>query len=168
MSAGGAAIVSDWSIVIQIVGAASATLMGLLFVAIQLNREWIVKYPTLRGRAIETLLILGLPLVASILLAIPGQSVRSLGAELVILGIIHGLGVIAANSKRKEGAPVTPLDRRLSHATPALLTTVFTLVSGAMLAAGRASGLYWLVATMILALVGGVASAWIFLIGNPE
>jgi hypothetical protein len=142
--------------------------MGLLFVAIQLNREWIVKYPTLRGRAIETLLIFGLPLIASILLAIPGQSVRLLGVEVVILGAIHGLGVLAANSKRKEGGPITLLDRRLSHTTPALLTTLLTLFSGATLAAGRVSGLYWLVATMIVALAGGVASAWTFLMGDPD
>jgi Ca2+/Na+ antiporter len=90
-----------------------------------------------------------------------------LGAELVTLGIIHGLAVLAVNSKMQEGAPITPLDRRLSRATPALLTTVLTLVSGALLAAGHMSGLYWLVATMILALVGGVASAWIFLMGDP-
>jgi hypothetical protein len=142
--------------------------MGLLFVAIQLNREWIVKNPALRGRAVETLLIFALPLFASILLAIPHQPVRLLGVELVLLGSIHGLAVIAANSKRKEGGPLTSLDRRLSHTTPALLTTVLTLVSGAMLAAGRANGLYWLLATMILALTGGVASAWLFLLGNPD
>jgi hypothetical protein len=128
--------------------------MGLLFVAIQMNRDWLVKYPELRGRAIETLLIFGLALSASILVAIPGQAVRLLGSELVTLGVVHGLGVIAANSKRKRGGPITPLDRRLSHATPALLTTVLTLVSGTMLAVGSASGMYWLVATMTLALAG--------------
>ena len=39
---------------------------------------------------------------------------------------------------------------------------------GALLVAGRTSGLYWLVATMILALCGGVVGAWIFLVSSPE
>jgi hypothetical protein len=142
--------------------------MGLLFVAIQVNREWIVKYPALRGRAMETLLIFALALIASMLLAIPGQPVRLLGAEILILGGIYGLGVIAANRKTKEGGPNARLNRLLSYTTPALLSAVLTLVSGAILIAGQVSGLYWLVAAMILALSGGVASAWLFLMGTSH
>ncbi len=64
----------------------------------------------------ETLLIFALALIASMLLAIPEQPVRLLGAEI----------------------------------------------------AGQVSGLYWLVAAMILALSGGVASAWLFLMGTSH
>ena len=142
--------------------------MGLLFVAIQVNREWIVKYPALRGRAMETLLIFALALIVSMLLAIPGQPVRLLGVEILAVGSIYGLGVIAANRKTKEGSPNARLNRLLSYTTPALLSAVLTLFSGAMLIAGQVSALYWLTAAMIFALSGGVASAWLFLMGTSH
>lgn len=142
--------------------------MGLLFVAIQVNRDWIVKYPTLRGRAAESLLIFALAFIASMLSAIPGQPLQLLGVEIVILGAIYGIGLIAANSKTKEGSPNARLDRLLSFTTPALSSAVLTLVSGAILITGNASGLYWLTAAMILALSGGVASTWLFLMGTSH
>src|SRR5215469_9726258 len=146
---------ANWGNMAQIVSTASATLMGLLFVAIQLNRDWIIKYPSIRGRATETLLVFALALIVSILLAIPGQSVRQLGVELLVMGIIYGFAVLAINTNRKQGDSIASLDRRLRH-TPAVSSAVLTLISGSMLAAGLASGLYWLLATMILALVGGI------------
>jgi hypothetical protein len=116
----------------------------------------------------ESLLIFALALIASMLVAIPGQSVRLLGAEILVLGGIYGVGVIAANSKTKEASPNARLNRLLSYTTPALLSAVLTLVSGALLIAGQVSGLYWLVAAMILALSGGVPSAWLFLMGTSH
>jgi cation transport ATPase len=142
--------------------------MGLLFVAIQVNRDWILKYPTLRGRAAESLLIFVLALIVSMLFAIPGQPVRVLGIEIVVVGAIYGVCVIAAGSKTKEGGPNTRLDRLLSYTTPALLSAVLTLVSGVLLVLGHMSGLYWLTAAMILALTGGIASAWLFLMGTSH
>jgi hypothetical protein len=161
-------VVQDWTGISQIAAAASATLMGLLFVAMQLNRERIIKYPALHGRAIETLLIFMLPLLASILIAIPGQTARLLGIELVVLAGFNGLALVAAGNVRKQSGPATPLNRLLQYVTPALLTTILTVISGAILISGQMSGLYWLAAMIVLALTGGVAGAWIFLVRDPD
>jgi len=142
--------------------------MGLLFVAVQLSRERIIKYPDLRGRAFETLLIFMLPLIVSILIAIPGQTLRLLGIELVALGGFHWLGLIVAQGWRIKSRSVTRLDRLLRYVSPGLTTTLLTLIAGAGLMSGRVSGMYWIAAMMILALIGGVVSAWIFLVSDPD
>jgi hypothetical protein len=141
--------------------------MGLLFVAVQLNRERIVRYPSLRGRALEALLIFLLPLIAAILLAIPGQSMRALGTELVILGVTHWLA-LAINSGSRLRGPVTQLDRLLHAVSPGFLIGLLTFVSGALLLFGRTIGLDWLVVTIIVALIGGIGDAWILLVAKPD
>jgi modulator of FtsH protease len=141
--------------------------VGLLFVAIQINRDRIIKHPTLPGRALETLFIFLLPLIASVLLVIPGQPVRLLGAELLILAVAHGVALaLVAVGRAKR--PMTPLERSLRTFTPGFSTTLLTLISGGLLLSGRVSGLYWLVAAFVVAILGGVATAWIFLMSDSE
>jgi hypothetical protein len=159
-------VLADWSGVAQIAAGASATLLGLLFVAIQLNRDWIVKQAALRGRTLKTLLIFMLPLIAAILLAVPRQSVRILGAELVVLGILYWLGLFAVSRTKKASTPFELLLRNIGP--PGLLSALLMLISGGVLLSGRLSGLYWLVAAMIVALVGGVGDAWVFLMGDSD
>ncbi|HUA08497.1 MAG TPA: hypothetical protein VMA98_04425 [Candidatus Acidoferrales bacterium] len=156
-------MVQDWNVVAQIAAGASATLLGLLFVAVQLNREWIVKQAALRGRTIQTLLIFMLPLIASVVLAIPHQSVRVLGGELVVIDCLYGTGLVVVSRMNKA---ITPLDRLRNIGPPGLLTTLVTLISGATLVCGQSSGLYWLVAAIVLALIGGVGDAWMLLMGD--
>ena len=56
-------------------GAAGA-LLGLAFVAISFNLDAILRYKTLPGRAVETLVFFAYPLAASLLLQMPGRQVR--------------------------------------------------------------------------------------------
>lgn len=59
-------------------GAAGA-LLGLAFAAISFNLDAILRYKTLSGRAVETLVFFAYPLAASLLLQVPGLSSTALG-----------------------------------------------------------------------------------------
>jgi hypothetical protein len=158
----------EWSGLSQIAAGASATLLGLLFVAVQLNRDRLVRYPRLKGRALEAVLIFLLPLIAAILLAIPGQSIRVLGAELAILAVVHWVA-LAINRASRIGIrdQATRLEKLLRIVSPGFLIGLLALIAGAVLLSGRLSGLYWLVATIIVAMIGGIADAWILLVADP-
>jgi hypothetical protein len=55
------------------------------------------------------------------------------------------------------------LARALQVASPNATTTVLLAATGASLAAEWGGGLYWLAPTVLLAVIGGVVSAWLFL-----
>jgi len=162
--------IEDWGNFGMVAGSASGALVGLLFVAISLNRDRIVRQPALRAIALQTLMVFMLPLILGLLLLIPRQPSRALGIEIIILAVIHGLGLaIVGRGKRKTGGESNSrLARLLDVITPNLFTTVLPLAAGASVVAGHANGLYWLVPAVVVALIGGVANAWLFLIRDPD
>ncbi|MEN4478352.1 hypothetical protein [Mycolicibacterium cosmeticum] len=78
-----------WDTFAVIVG--GGALVGLLFVAMSISATQIGSSASLRGRAAQTLVVFATLLLLAILLAIPSQSDRVIGAELVILAA--GAGV---------------------------------------------------------------------------
>ena len=162
--------IEDWGNFGAVAGSASGALVGLLFVAISLNRDRIARHPALRASAAQTLMVLMLPLIIALLLLTPHQPSRVLGIEITALGVIHGLGLaIVGRRKREAGGELNSrLARVLDVTTPNLLTTVFVLAAGAGVIAGYTNGLYWLVPAVVVALIIGVLNAWLFLIRDPE
>jgi len=79
-----------WSTFAVVAGGAAAGLTGLLFVAVSIRIDAIAKSQELRNRAAQTLALFFIVLFIAILLSIPGQSLRVLGAELVALAAITG------------------------------------------------------------------------------
>jgi hypothetical protein len=70
------------------VAGASAALAGLLFVALSINLERILKGRGLPGRAGEAIILLLTVLVVCTFGLVPGQSPRVLGAELLGFGLL--------------------------------------------------------------------------------
>jgi len=162
--------IEDWGNFGAVAGSASGALVGLLFVAISLNRDRIARHPELRASAAQTLMVFMLPLMIALLLLIPRQPSRVLGIEIVILGLVHALGLaMVGRGKRGPGGKAdTRLARLVDVITPNMLTTGLVLAAGATVLAGHASGLYLLVLAVVVALVSGVANAWLFLIQDPD
>ena len=90
-----------WDPFATIAGSAAAALTGLLFVAVSIRADYIARSPELRNRAAQTLILFGTVLVIAALLAIPGQGYRTLGAELLALGVVTGAGLYVLDQRAK-------------------------------------------------------------------
>lgn len=154
----------DWSDFALIMGGASGALTGLLFVAVSLNRDRIAGHRALRGQAGQTLVLFVLPLLLSLLLVLPGASAAALGAGLLVLAAVAGAVLVLIGPEKTPAGPGAQerLARLLDQVSPNLVVVVLTLVAGCLQLAG-ADGLYWVGASSVLSLLGGVVNAWLFL-----
>ena len=161
-------MVLDWGNFAVITGSAAGALTGLLFVAVSLNRERIARHSGLLGQAGQTLVLFMLPLLLSILLVLPGPSATALGTVLVVLALVTAAALMLVGGRTRpagDGAE-DRLVRLLDKASPNLLVVLFILVAGCLQLAGD-DGLYWVAASGVLSLVGGVVNAWLFLTRTP-
>ena len=153
----------QWHDMFMAMAGAAAALTGLIFVAVSINLEQVLKYRALPRRAVETLSIMIGLLVLSVFVLIPGQSLAALGTELLVLGVVLGGGLLVARIRlpRAAGDPltwtVTPVVVILAGTLPTVAAGISVLVHGG-------GGLYWLVAALILGFVGSVVNAWILLV----
>ena len=181
--------VGVWDNFAVISGSAAGALTGLLFVAVSLNRDRITSHPALRSEAGQTLVLFLLALLLSLVLVIPGTSARTVGVVLVAIAIGSGTiltligrrgrnatrGQVAARGRgmaSDQGGNTPPdadetgaadrLARLVDTVDPNLVCMLLITVAGCLLIAGD-NGLYWLAAAEVLALVGGVVNAWLFL-----
>ena len=141
---------------------ASAALTGLLFVAISINLEQILKYPQLPGRAAVTLGILVSSLVVSGFALTPGQTNRILGIEIAAVG-----AVVAAQALWVTHRKQTPNEPRawvIEHLVTLLLPSIALIVGGVSLAAGEGGGLYWVLAATLFAFVSASINGWVLLV----
>jgi hypothetical protein len=156
--------VASWSSFAVIAGAAAGALIGLLFVAVSIRVDVIAPSMELRNRAAQTLGLFVLVLLVGILLSVPGQATRLLGAEFLFVAIFVGV-VLSVLDRRAHSATSS---KRIAHVleviSPNTLTSLLLASTGLLLVLAVAEGLYVVVATVIVAMVGGVTSAWLFLI----
>ena len=153
----------SWDTFAEICGGAAATMTGLLFVAVSIRIASIARSQELRNRAAQTLSLFGMVLIISVLIAIPGQAYRTLGAELVVLGVIAGTGLAVLDRRAKGDRSNQAIAPALELATPTTITSLLLLAAGVVLVLGVHAGLYVLVGPVLVALIGGVTSAWLFL-----
>jgi hypothetical protein len=152
-----------WDTFAEICGGAAATMTGLLFVAVSIRVASITRSQELRNRAAQTLSLFSMILLISVLIAIPGQSYRTLGAELIVLAMIAGTGLHVLDRRAKGGRSNQAIAPVLEAVTPITVTSLLLLAAGIVLVLGVQAGLYVLVGPVLVALVGGVTSAWLFL-----
>ena len=115
--------------------AASAALTGLIFVAVSINLQRILAFPSLPRRVLKGLCMLGPVLFVSTLGLVPGQPAFVLGLELLALGAGAMLLIVILDvgTWRMTEPPFRSGLVRLM--TMALLAAVFTAVAGASLLA---------------------------------
>jgi modulator of FtsH protease len=89
---------------------ASAALLGLLFVAISINLEFILKYPHLPGRAAGSLGTLQCALVVWCFGPAPGQSAGALGIEIILIA-----AVVAVQAVGSRSGSTRPVVRSVRH-----------------------------------------------------
>ena len=158
----------SWDTFAVIVGGAAAALLGLLFIAIAIRLTVFASNGELRNRAAGTLTLFLVALLLALLLAIPRQSHRVLGVEVVVLAVLGGLGLFLLDWRAGRNRGQQAIGRVLEMISPNTVTTVLLLVGGLLLVFRVSAGMYVLVAPVITAFVGGLTSAWLFMTRLPE
>ena len=141
-------------------GAAAAVVLGLLFVALSINRHEIAAEPHRAGEARQASFSLVSVLILSLIMLIPEQSTSALGAELLAGALVDFAIVIPRQVRRvKDSAP----EHRRGHAlriavyNGALLCVVATGLSSI---AGAGSALYVLVPAVIAFMLLAIVNSW--------
>ena len=151
-----------WNDLFVMTGGAAAALAGLLFVAVSLNHEEILKanaLPTLAAQAVSSLIGL---VVLSVCVLLPDQSVSTLGIELLVLGVL--LAVIALVPTLRG---LREVERFWWQAQRLAVTTVAViplLVATVLLLLGNEAGMYWAALEVVVAIAAATFNAWILLI----
>jgi hypothetical protein len=139
---------ATWTAFFTAVTGAAAALVGLLFVAVSINLENILKNAMLPARAAETLAVLLFVVISSALALVP-QDVELLGRSQL---------------KFQRQNPDSPLMWSVARAAAAGVALVPGMIAGVSLAAHWSGGFYWLVPTALLGIAGAVYSAWVLLV----
>jgi uncharacterized membrane protein YiaA len=155
----------EWKDLFVAVAGATAALAGLLFVAVSINVERIIKYEGLPERGIESLAMLLVPLVVSIVGLMPGQSHIALGIELaaisaVLVAVMASLPVAHSLPDGIETPPRYALNRQVVRLTGTALLAIGSLAE----LFAVAGGLYWVAAGIVLLILGAVVNAWVLLV----
>jgi hypothetical protein len=151
---------ADWSDLFVAAAGASAALAGLIIVAMSVNIETIVKYPSLPSRAGATIAVLVLVTVVSILALVPDLALGWLGWAIVVVALIClGFAIESTVRMVRESGLVGFI-----KAAVLIVPTLGFVIGGAILAAGDVAGLYFVAAGMVLAFVGTVLNAWVLLV----
>jgi hypothetical protein len=154
--------VTEWSDFFVGSAGASAALAGLVFVAVSINIERILKTEGVADFAMVALLMLIGALLVSLLCLIPGQEASTLGWEMIGGGLLWSTitGGRLFHSIPRDGA-----DRYLFSRLVLPLGGILPLVIGAIsLIAGSGGGLYWIAAGIVTTIFAAVVNAWIVLV----
>jgi hypothetical protein len=155
---------SEWSDLFVAAAGASAALAGLLFVAVSINLDRIIGEAGLPDRALETVLLLVLVLLASIVGLIPGQSTGALGIELLFVSLTIALVIGRMPTVGRASGFDPPRSWVWTRWGLRLAGTVPFVLGGASLLLEAGGGLYWVVAGVVFATVGAISNAWVLLV----
>lgn len=155
---------SEWSDLFVAAAGASAALLGLLFVAVSINLERILKFPGLPGRALEALMQLTCVLLVSLAGLVPGQSHVALGLELLVIVAVIATIVVRQPVVVTDAEGREPTSWKVTRWTVRLAGLVAIALAGLTLLLESGGGLYWAAAGIALATVAAIAGAWVLLV----
>ncbi len=143
---------------------ASGALTGLVFVAVSINLQKVLAYPSLPGRAAESIIQLFSVLIITSLCLVPGQSPAALGWEFLVLGLGQWLGLGTVHWCHLRQHRDEPWHWMGSRIMFNLLASVPIAFAGVSLLLHAGGGLYWLVPGILFSLIAGVFHAWVLLV----
>ncbi len=155
---------AEWSDLFVAVAGASAALLGLLFVAVSINLERILKFEGLPERALETLLLLLLVLILSVVGLMPGQGAEAFGIEVLAIGLVMGAITLRLPIVGQDEEGNEPLQWKIDRWGVRFCCIVPVLVAGLTLLLESGGGIYWLAAGIVFGISGAVANAWVLMV----
>ena len=153
----------EWDSFAVLVGGSAGALVGLLFVAISIHAARIAQSADLRGRAAQTLVIFAALLMIALLLTIPEQSQRVLGAEFLLLAALVTAALIWLDHLARQSDSVRPIARALESVNPSTLSALGIALAGGLMVFGVNWADFVLVPVICAAMIGGLASAYLLL-----
>jgi hypothetical protein len=141
---------------------ASAALTGLLFVAISINLDQILKFPQLPGRAAGTLGTLLASLSVSGFALAPGQSIRVLGWEIIAVGAVVGLQALVVTLRNRGLAQ--KITWIIAHLVSLFFPALIFIAGGVSLVTQSGGGLYWILTATLVVFVVSSINAWVLLV----
>ncbi len=153
-----------WTSFFGAVAAAAATLSGLIFVGVSISLARILSIPRLPDRALQSLMLLGMVLVTSLLYLVPGQPIRLLGVELLCIGPVAWPIVLKLDMGMLRNIdPLYKWNFRLNMLLSQL--SVLPYLLGGIVAIGWGpKGIYWLVPGLLFSFLKAVLDAWVLLV----
>ena len=163
--------IDGWHDFYVLIGTASATLVGLLFVSLSLNAEAISKKTNadLRALAEQTFATFLFVLLFAVIFLIPNQDHLGLGLPLLCIG---GIGLFSTVSHFLSTRHSEPRQwGRGGIANRFIVPTVcyiVLLIIAVTVLLGQTGSLYWLVPVMILMVLTSSFNAWNLLLRLRE
>jgi modulator of FtsH protease len=154
---------TEWSDLFVATAGAAAALAGLVFVAVSINLDRILKLEGLPDRALETVMLLVGALVISVIGLIPGQSHHALGGELLVFTVLLGV-FLARLPVIHTTAGVEPPGGVWARWVIRVGGSVLMMAGSISILLAVGGGLYWIVAGILFAIIGAVANAWVLLV----
>lgn len=143
---------------------ASAALSGLVFLAISINLNDILKFAQLPGRAAHAIILLVTVLIESSVMLIPRQSSLLLGVELLLVGVTAW--IISARVEvgvfRKSPAPYR--NQYIQHVMFSRLAMSLLVFAGIAVIFWGYGGIYWLLPGLGLCYTEALLATWVLLI----
>src|SRR3954447_5051308 len=157
----------DWETFAVVTGGVAGALVGLFFVAVSIQTQKIMRSIEVRNRAGQVLVDFAVVMLTAVLLSVPSQSPRTLGAELSALGLVFGILLELLERRAKSVDPV-PLARLLKRVNANVVVAGGLVATGALLLAGIDWAMFVVVPTTCFALISGLTSAWLPLTRLPD
>lgn len=164
--------VKEWQLFYATIAGSSATLVGLLFVALSVRPEaWNrAKHSGITSLARQTfttfLYIIGIALT----FLIPGQEPLTIGLPLVLISLL-GLRITVSELRTARGEPTQGMGARDVLRRAVLKIAGFGMliaISAALMLQGDARILGWMVAPMMVMLLSATLNSWVLLIAVQE
>ena len=156
--------INDWSNYLAAQAGVSATLTGLVFVAMSINLSSVISVPGLIGRAAESIMQLFGVLILSTCALIPRQPGAVLGTEILIVAAALWFCQTLLQVRYVKIRKGHPRSWLISRILQTQIANVPFFIAGVLLLRGTSAGLYWLAPGFAFSLVSGVVGAWVLLV----
>ena len=157
-------LTADWQTFFGAELGATASLTGLVVVAMSVNLSRIVAHPLLPGRALETLFALVGGVLISSLMLIPHQPAAVLAIECALVGVFSLFAPLRFQVEAYLHETPNDQARPRTRAMLSCMVGVPFLFAGWEVWSTGGVGLYWAAAGVILSLLVGVVGAWVLLV----
>ena len=154
----------SWTAAFTAVAGSAAALTGLLFVALSINLDRVIKGPGLVARAVEVLLLLVAVLIIATLLLMPGQGADAAAVEILVTAIVTSSLLAGIHIRAPRQALGVTTSNFALRVVGDQMGPLFLVIGAVTLLTRSGGGLYWVVPALIAAMVAAVIGAWVMLV----